>query len=247
MTGFDGWPGDWTEPHSAEPYDGSEPYDACPLDHTDPYHDSGLADDRPADDSAPGHDAGGHDDLAAAAGQPDAAAAGGDPGADGGPAHGADDGPGHDSGSPRAEAFAGGPDADTHGAGTHLPGEHTDPATEAYPDGGPDADAHPEPYTPDHSGADPDPAAFAPPADAPDSPFPPQLDLDLAPDDGQPWTDPDLLGAEHDGGTAEALAPTDPPNALLSDLAAVEGEHGPDGLASSDDPAIRALAAYWSR
>jgi hypothetical protein len=206
MTGFDGWHGDWTEPHGGEPYDGSEPYDHTPLDHTDPYHE-GLS--AGSDHDGPDHD-------------PDAALADAHP-----------------------DAFAGThPAEDPHGAATHAPGEHADPPTEPYAEA-PHLDAHPEPYTPEHSGEDPDPAAFAPPPDAPDSPFPPHLDLDLAPADGQPWTDPDLLGAEHDGAAPEAVAPTDPPAALLSDLAAADGgEHGP---AESDDPAVRALAAYWSR
>jgi hypothetical protein len=50
---------------------------------------------------------------------------------------------------------------------------------------------------------------------------------------------------------ATAGRATDPPAVLLADLHAADG--GGDGpaspgqLAASDDPAIRALAAYWSR
>ena len=62
--------------------------------------------------------------------------------------------------------------------------------------------------------------------------------------------DPSLLGADHDPGPPLA-EPTDPPAALLADLHAADGggdEPASAGaLAASDDPAIRALAAYWSR
>ena len=148
------------------------------------------------------------------------------------------------------------------GAGEHPDGasdEADHPADPAHPVG-PDP-AHPA--EPGHPGQPTEPAdrADAEPAesvvDGPEpvphgaeSPFPPALDLDVTPADGQPWVDPSLLGADHDPGPPLA-EPTDPPAALLADLHAADG--GGDepasaaSLAASDDPAIRALAAYWSR
>lgn len=84
-----------------------------------------------------------------------------------------------------------------------------------------------------------DPAGWGAPAE---DPFPPALSLDVDPADGGPWADPDLLGA--DPGEDPR---TDPPLALLSDLAAADGGDPSDwaGVESSDDPAIRSLAAYW--
>jgi hypothetical protein len=52
------------------------------------------------------------------------------------------------------------------------------------------------------------------------------------------------------GGLDPGVPATDPPDLLLADLHAADGGDGPasaTGLAGSDDPAIRALAAYWSR
>ena len=72
--------------------------------------------------------------------------------------------------------------------------------------------------------------------------FPPPLDLDVRPADG-PWVDPDLLGLVEDGVDRH----TDPPDALLADLAAAEGDPVADWttLHGSDDPAVRALALRW--
>ena len=95
----------------------------------------------------------------------------------------------------------------------------------------------------DHDGGeDPDPtdpAGWGVPAD---DPFPPSLSLDVEPADGGPWADPGLLG----GDPAEQ-ARTDPPLALLSDLTAADGGDSTDWAAveTSDDPAVRSLAAYW--
>jgi hypothetical protein len=78
-------------------------------------------------------------------------------------------------------------------------------------------------------------------------PFPPALAVDVAPADGGPWVDPDLLG-DGDPDLLDAGAPPhDPPAALRDDLAAADGDPGADwsALRASDDPAIRALAALW--
>lgn len=80
--------------------------------------------------------------------------------------------------------------------------------------------------------------------------FPPALEVDVVPVDGGPWVDPDLLGADPpdpDGWTADLIPPTDPPPALLADLAAADGDPaaGWQALLGSDDPAVRALAAHW--
>ena len=117
-----------------------------------------------------------------------------------------------------------------------------------------------------------DPAGWADTAGTVD-PFPPPLDLDVTPLDGR-WVDPDLLGHTAAGHTAaghtaagdvaagdvaagEVAAgdaalgdlPTDPPEALLADLAAADGDLAADwaSLHESDDPAVRALAARWRR
>jgi hypothetical protein len=84
-----------------------------------------------------------------------------------------------------------------------------------------------------------DPAGWGVPAE---DPFPPSLSLDVEPSDGGPWADPDLLGA--DPGEEPR---TDPPLALLFDLTAADGGDSSDwaSVESSDDPAIRSLAAYW--
>lgn len=86
-----------------------------------------------------------------------------------------------------------------------------------------------------------DPAGWADTAGATD-PFPPSLDLDVQPAGGS-WVDPDLLGLVEDGVDRH----TDPPDALLADLAAAEGDPVADwtSLHESDDPAVRALALRW--
>jgi hypothetical protein len=86
-----------------------------------------------------------------------------------------------------------------------------------------------------------DPAGWADTAGATD-PFPPPLDLDVRPPDG-PWVDAGLLGRVEDA----AEQPTDPPDALLADLAAADGDPAADWttLHESDDPAVRALSLRW--
>jgi hypothetical protein len=71
------------------------------------------------------------------------------------------------------------------------------------------------------------------------SPFPPHLEVDVTPADGQDWVDPEHLGEPEPA----FLAGTDSPQALLAGLHESEGAD-PTG---SDDPAIRALALFWSR
>ncbi len=86
-----------------------------------------------------------------------------------------------------------------------------------------------------------DPAGWADTAGAAD-PFPPRLDPDVRPADGR-WIDPGLLGPVDDG----LDRTTDPPDALLDDLAAAAGDPAADWttLAGSEDPAVRALARRW--
>lgn len=106
-------------------------------------------------------------------------------------------------------------------------GGHADwSAVTADPDGGDDPDPT-------------DPAGWSAPAE---DPFPPSLSVDVTPADGGPWADPDLLGSED-----TEIPRTDPPLALLSDLSAADRSGGDDWgtVESSDDPAIRTLAAYW--
>ena len=97
---------------------------------------------------------------------------------------------------------------------------------------GPDGGDEPDPT---------DPAGWGAPAD---DPFPPALSLDVDPADGGPWADPDLLGSEPE----DPEPRTDPPLALLADLTAADGGDegaGWSGVETSDDPAIRSLAAFW--
>jgi hypothetical protein len=111
-----------------------------------------------------------------------------------------------------------------------------------------------------------DPAALADPGDRIDGtdparwsdldgtgdPFPPALDIDVHPADGGPWVDPALLGdpaaVAGDPSGAGLVPPADPPEALLSDLAAADGnpDAGWEALQDSDDPAVRALATHWT-
>lgn len=86
-----------------------------------------------------------------------------------------------------------------------------------------------------------DPAGWADTAGA-THPFPPPLDSDVRPADGS-WIDPGLLGPVDDA--VDQM--TDPPGALLADLAAADGDPAADwtALRRSDDPAVRALVLRW--
>ena len=86
-----------------------------------------------------------------------------------------------------------------------------------------------------------DPAGWADTAGTTD-PFPAPLERDVQAGDGA-WVDPDLLGPVEDA----VDLPADPPEALLADLAAAEGDPDADWttLHESDDPAVRALALRW--
>lgn len=109
----------------------------------------------------------------------------------------------------------------------------TDHADYSYDDGGDGVERFADP-----TGAGP----WDDPADS----FPPVLDLDVTPADGQDWVDPDLLGGPGTG--VSPFAPVDPPEALLSDLYQADGGADTpswDEVSASDDPAIRALAAFW--
>jgi hypothetical protein len=120
--------------------------------------------------------------------------------------------------------------------------EHTgDPAAWDQPNGGYFHDTLGEP---DQGDDGTDPAGWTAAAGA--DPFPPTLDLDVQPGDGGPWVDPDLLGGSDSLG--DPAGPADPPEALLPDLAAADGNPDADwsALADSDDPAVRALTQHWS-
>lgn len=137
-----------------------------------------------------------------------------------------------------------------HDAGYHDAGYHDDTSY--------DHDSYDHAPEPDH---DPEPAAE--PAGVPEehhvaadheveqldgtdslphpvdtSPFPPHLEVDVSPVDGQDWVDPTHLGDPE-----PAYEPTtESPQALLAGLHETEGADP----TTSDDPAIRALALYWS-
>jgi hypothetical protein len=89
-----------------------------------------------------------------------------------------------------------------------------------------------------------DPVGWADTADVRE-PYPPPLDLDIRPADG-PWIDAGLLGRADDA-DADGEQPLDPPDALLADLAAADGDPDADWttLEDSDDPAVRALSLRW--
>ncbi|HIV57704.1 MAG TPA: hypothetical protein H9902_07070 [Candidatus Stackebrandtia faecavium] len=74
--------------------------------------------------------------------------------------------------------------------------------------------------------------------------FPAELDLDPMPQpvDGQPWSDPDLLGDDND--THINNQHHQPP---INDLAAMDGQETQnwDALAASQDPAVSSLARWW--
>lgn len=84
---------------------------------------------------------------------------------------------------------------------------------------------------PDHGDALPQPVDS--------SPFPPHLEVDMTPADGQDWIDAQLLGEPEPAFTADP----EPDAAPLADLRAAEGADP----AATEDPAIRALALFWSR
>jgi hypothetical protein len=86
-----------------------------------------------------------------------------------------------------------------------------------------------------------DPAGWADTAGMID-PFPPPLGSAARPVDG-PWTDARLLARAENAGERRI----DPPEALLADLAAADGDPEADWttLSKSDDPAVRALALRW--
>jgi hypothetical protein len=86
-----------------------------------------------------------------------------------------------------------------------------------------------------------DPAGWADTAGLTD-PFPPPLDLGVRPARG-PWIDAGPVGRAEVAGEQ----PTDPPDALLADLAAADGDPdaGWTALHESDDPAVRALSLRW--
>ncbi|MGA8116199.1 MAG: hypothetical protein WCA46_21280 [Actinocatenispora sp.] len=85
-----------------------------------------------------------------------------------------------------------------------------------------------------------------------EDPFPPQLDVGETPEpvDGFPWSDPAVLGEEHDTGDAvpDPTWASPAPDDLLSydarDLPA--GADPWQALINSDDPATSSLARWWS-
>jgi hypothetical protein len=117
--------------------------------------------------------------------------------------------------------------------------EHHDP--EPLPDWDHHSTGH-DADLPDHDVADPP----GTPSEVADD-FPPTLDVGDLPEpvDGFPWVDASTLG------TADTYtAPADPVDP--HDLAAYAGVEVPDGtdpwaaLATSDDPAVAALARWWT-
>ena len=143
-------------------------------------------------------------------------------------------------------------------------GAHDDPGAHdgIDPAAGDDAGHHPgevheatdaPEHTPDDLiGTDPD---VDPRADDPgwhEPEFPPQLDLDHAPQpvDGYPWSDPTMLGtgAFDDGGHLPG-GWSDPAPGDLFDYAGISVPDGADpwqALLGSEDPAAGALARYWA-
>ncbi|WP_030446006.1 hypothetical protein [Actinocatenispora sera] len=84
--------------------------------------------------------------------------------------------------------------------------------------------------------------------------FPPQLEIGEPPEpvDGFPWSDPAVLGEQHDlsvQGPGEAAAQ---PSGSPDDLFDYDGQSAPEGvdpwqaLAGSDDPATSSLARFWA-
>jgi hypothetical protein len=129
-------------------------------------------------------------------------------------------------------------DEDTGYDAEHLSYEH-DPQPAEEPAGVPEE--HPAELAAEHP-ADAEPAQL----DAPDtlphpvdaSPFPPHLEVDVSPVDGQDWVDPTHLGEPE---PAYAVS-TESSATLLAGLREAEGADPTE----SDDPAIRALALYWA-
>ena len=125
--------------------------------------------------------------------------------------------------------------------------DHTDASGYDEPDtGGHD---EPEPLPEPVSGAHPDLETVGDDPHWADDPFPPQLDIGEPPEpvDGFPWSDPAVLGEEHDTGAAATAG--SPP---ADDLLAYDAHEAPDGtdawqvLAGSDDPATSSLARFWA-
>lgn len=129
--------------------------------------------------------------------------------------------------------------ADEHGADAFSDVDEDDqqaPALDPDPVPGTDPDL-------DLVGDDPDWAA--------EDVFPPQLEIGEPPEpvDGFPWSDPAVLGEQHD------LFVQDPgaqPGGSAGDLFDYDGQSAPDGgdpwqqLAGSDDPATSSLARFWA-
>jgi len=89
--------------------------------------------------------------------------------------------------------------------------------------------------------------------------FPPMLDFESRPEpsDGPPWSDVDALGAAPAGAAPPdngAAVPISPPENAVRDLLAAAGvsagpadvDAGWEAALSSADPAVRALAHWWS-
>ncbi|BCJ35399.1 hypothetical protein Athai_29020 [Actinocatenispora thailandica] len=140
-------------------------------------------------------------------------------------------------------------DDDGRGEPTDVPG--TDPFSDVDEDDqqAPDLDPDPVPGTdPDLDLVGDDPAWAA------EDVFPPQLEIGEPPEpvDGFPWSDPAVLGEQHD---LSVQSPSDPgaqPAGSAADLFDYDGRSVPDGvdpwqaLAGSDDPATSSLARFWA-
>ncbi|GAA3521721.1 hypothetical protein [Actinocatenispora rupis] len=129
-----------------------------------------------------------------------------------------------------------------HGDGGH------DAADEQHTDVDEPAGDHAEPVP----GAEPDLDLVGDdPHWAAEDPFPPQLDVGEPPEpvDGFPWSDPAVLGEQHDtaADTPGPVTSAPPP----SDLLDYDAQELPDGadpwhaLAGSEDPATSSLARWW--
>jgi hypothetical protein len=207
----------WSGPEWTEP--AGEPAGLAGSEFTDPGHEHGLFyDDLSDPDGPPGHP--GHPDAVAEPADAESVDAGSGPTAGHGPAAEAG------SAAEPHESYAG----IGHDSQPEHPAEPAEWAGAELPESVVD-----------------DPEPGAPGAELP---FPPALELDVTPVDGQPWVDPELLGGDHPLEPA-GPEPVDPPAALLADLHAADGggdePASAEALAASDDPAIRALTAYWSR
>lgn len=84
--------------------------------------------------------------------------------------------------------------------------------------------------------------------------FPPQLEIGEPPEpvDGFPWSDPAVLGEQHDLSVQDPGGPAAQPGGSAGDLFDYDGQSVPDGvdpwqaLAGSDDPATSSLARFWA-